>query len=68
MFISDLVSRNFPEDLGRLSSLKELMANGNRLQYLPDSFGSFVKAWIYAFPCKLIGMNMYELLSFECAA
>ena len=32
-------SRNFPADLGRLRSLKELVANGNRLQYLPDSFG-----------------------------
>ena len=68
MFITDLVSRNFPEDLGRLSSLKELMANGNRLQYLPDSFGSlmskqYIKWWKYVKWWKLQRQNSVRNLS-----
>lgn len=36
------VTRNFPEGFGRLRSLKELVANGNRLQQLPESFGALI--------------------------
>ena len=47
-FLPCVAERSLPENLGRLRSLKELVANGNRLQHLPESFGTlvFMALWL----------------------